>query len=167
MSDKTYITNSFNNYFLNVDKTLSKNIVSTGDPLSYVNSNLTTIFVPSIQETDPTISAYTWWNRQATNDACKSRSLLSRQSTVRLSGVSASGQLAAAELILNSTKKPAPAPSDGGRHRSESRAYCPVSLSSMCPRRHQSRSKLPVHQMNWMGACEMFRTLKCSTVSEK
>ena len=25
----------------------------------------------------PTISAYTWWNRQATNDACKSRSLLS------------------------------------------------------------------------------------------
>ena len=29
---------------------LSKNIVSTGDPLSYVNSNLTTIFVSSIQE---------------------------------------------------------------------------------------------------------------------
>ena len=25
----------------------------------------------------PTISAYTWWNRQATNDACKSGSLLS------------------------------------------------------------------------------------------
>ena len=50
MSDKTFITNAFNNYFLNVGKTLSKNIVSTGDPLSYVNSNLTTIFVPSIQE---------------------------------------------------------------------------------------------------------------------
>ena len=25
----------------------------------------------------PTISAYMWWNRRATNDACKSRSLLS------------------------------------------------------------------------------------------
>ena len=50
VSDKTFITNAFNNYFLNVGKTLSKNIVSTGDPLSYVNSNLTTIFVPSIQE---------------------------------------------------------------------------------------------------------------------
>ena len=50
MSDKTFITNAFNNYFLNVGKTLSKNIVSTGDPLSYVNSNLTTIFVPSIQQ---------------------------------------------------------------------------------------------------------------------
>ena len=46
-----------------------------------------------------------------------------------------------------------PAPSDGGRHTSESRAYCQVSLSSMCPIRHQSRSKLPVHQMYWMGAC--------------
>ena len=29
------------------------------------------------QKQVPTISAYTWWNRQATNDACKSRSLLS------------------------------------------------------------------------------------------
>ena len=46
MSDKT----AFNNYFLNVGETLSKNIVSPGDPLSYVNSNLTTIFYPSIQE---------------------------------------------------------------------------------------------------------------------
>ena len=62
---------------------------------------------------------------------------------------------------------PTPAPSDGGRHTSESRAYCQVSLPSMCPICHQSRSKLPVHQMYWMGACEMFRTLKCSTVSEK
>ena len=50
MSDKTFITNAFNNYFLNVGKTLSKIIVSTGDPLSYVNSNLTTIFVPNIEE---------------------------------------------------------------------------------------------------------------------
>ena len=50
VSDKTFITNAFNKYFLNVGITLSKNIVSTGDPLSYVNSNLTTIFVPSIQE---------------------------------------------------------------------------------------------------------------------
>ena len=37
----------------------------------------------------------------------------------------------------------------------------------MCQRRHLSRSKLPVHQVFWMGACKMFRTLKCSTVSEK
>ena len=43
-------TNAFNNYFLNVGKPFSKIIVSTGDPLSYVNSNLITIFVPSIQE---------------------------------------------------------------------------------------------------------------------
>ena len=50
VSDKTFITNAFNNYFLNVGKTLSKIIVSTGDALSYVNSNLTTIFVPNIQE---------------------------------------------------------------------------------------------------------------------
>ena len=49
----------------------------------------------------PTISAYMWWNRQTTNDACKSR-----QSAVRLSGISASGQFAAAELIHNSTTKP-------------------------------------------------------------
>ena len=53
----------------------------------------------------PTISAYTWWNRQATNDACKSRSPLSWQSAVRLSGFSTSGQFAVAELILNSTTK--------------------------------------------------------------
>ena len=33
----------------------------------------------------PTISAYTWWNHQVTNDACKSRSPLSRQSDVRIS----------------------------------------------------------------------------------
>ena len=44
------ITNAFNNDFLNVGKILYKNIVSTGDPLSYVNSNITNIFVPSIQE---------------------------------------------------------------------------------------------------------------------
>ena len=50
-----------------------------------------------------------------------------------------------------------PAPSDGGRHTSESRVYRQVSLPSMCLRRHQSRSKLPVHQMYWMGACEMFQ----------
>ena len=40
--------------------------------------------------------------------------------------------------------QPFPTPSDGGRHTSESRAYCQVSLPCMCPRRHQSRSKLPV-----------------------
>ena len=50
MSDTTFITNASNNYSLNVGNTLSKNIVSTGDPVSYVNSNLTTICVPSIQE---------------------------------------------------------------------------------------------------------------------
>ena len=50
---------------------------------------------------------------------------------------------------------PTPAPSDGGRHTSECRAYCQVSLSSMCQRSHQSRSKLPAQQMHWMGACEM------------
>ena len=60
-----------------------------------------------------------------------------------------------------------PAPSDGGRHTPESRAYSQLSLPCMCPRRHKSRSKLHIHQMFWMGACEMFRTLKCSTVSGK
>ena len=50
----------------------------------------------------PTILAYTWWNRQATNDACKSRSLLSCSSH----RFSASGQFAAAELILVTTTKP-------------------------------------------------------------
>ena len=40
VSDKTFITNAFNNYFLNVGKTLYKIIVPTGDPLSYVNSIL-------------------------------------------------------------------------------------------------------------------------------
>ena len=52
VSDQICITNAFNNYFLNVCKTLSKNIVSTGDPLSYVNSNLTTIVVPIIQDNE-------------------------------------------------------------------------------------------------------------------
>ena len=36
VSDKTFITNAFSNYFLNVGITLSRNIVSTGDPLAYV-----------------------------------------------------------------------------------------------------------------------------------
>ena len=49
VSDKTVITNALNNYFLNVGKTLSKIIVSTGDPLSYINRNHITILVPSIQ----------------------------------------------------------------------------------------------------------------------
>ena len=52
-----------------------------------------------------------------------------------VSGFSASAQFAAAELILNSTTKPTgpyptPAPTDGGRHTSESRTTakypCPV-----------------------------------------
>ena len=47
---QNFNTNVVNNYFLNVGKTLPDNIVSTGDPLSYVNGNFTTIFVPSIQE---------------------------------------------------------------------------------------------------------------------
>ena len=50
MSDKTFITNAFSNYFLNVGKSLSKNIVSTDDSLSYVNSNLNTIVVPIVQD---------------------------------------------------------------------------------------------------------------------
>ena len=54
----------------------------------------------------PTISAYTWWNRLATNDTYKSRSPLSWQSAVCHSGFSTSGQFAAAELIHNSTTKP-------------------------------------------------------------
>ena len=92
---------------------------------------------------------------------------VSWQSAVHLCRFFASGQFAVAELILNSTTKPPrrrpdPTPADGGRHTSESRAYCQVSLSCTCPIRHQSRSKL-----FWLGACEMFRTLKCSTVSEK
>ena len=42
------------------------------------------------------------------------------------------------------------------------------SLPSMCPRRHQSMSKLSVHQIyHQLGACEMFWALKCRTVSEK
>ena len=81
----------------------------------------------------------------------------------------------AAELIHNSTTKPLRRRPDRTQRllilmvgdTSVSRAYRQVSLPSMWPRRHQARSKLLVHQMYWMGACEMFRTLKCSTVSEK
>ena len=42
-----------------------------------------------------------------------------------------------------------------------------VPLSSMYSQRHKSRRELQVHQMLWMGACEMFWNLKCSPVSEK
>ena len=62
---------------------------------------------------------------------------------------------------------PTPAYSDGGRRTSKSRPCIPVLLSCMYPKRHLSRSKLPVQQMFWMSACEMFWTLKCSTLSEK
>ena len=84
--------------------------------------------------------------------------------------------VAAAELILLMTTKSLRRrpdrtlfmlPPDVGRRTSESRPCYKVSLSRVCSQRHQSMSELSMQQMFWMGARKMFRTLKCSSVSEK
>ena len=50
LSDNKVIANSFNNYFINVGRSLAKNIHSNIDPLLYIESNIHTIHVPEISE---------------------------------------------------------------------------------------------------------------------
>ena len=52
ISDNETISNSFNNYFINVGSSLAKNIVSDINPLSYIQNNMHTIHVPEISENE-------------------------------------------------------------------------------------------------------------------
>ena len=51
-TDKNQIANSFNNYFLNIEKSISQQITSTINPLSYINTNIHSIYIPDIYKND-------------------------------------------------------------------------------------------------------------------
>ena len=117
----------------------------------------------------PKISAYT--KSPATRDH-----LLSCQSGVHRSGFYCLGSYCSGWTDPTRDRKAAtsttgpnstPAPPDVGRRTSNSRPCYKVHLSRLCWQQHQSRSEISVQQMFWMGARKMFRTLKCSSVSEK
>ena len=46
--DKNQIANSFNNYFVDIRESLAQQITSTINPLSYINTNIHSIYVPFI-----------------------------------------------------------------------------------------------------------------------
>ena len=48
--DKNQIANSFNNYFVNIGKSLAQQITSTINPLSYINTNIHSIYIPDIKK---------------------------------------------------------------------------------------------------------------------
>ena len=48
--DKKQIANSFNNYFVNIGKSLAQQITSTINPLSYINTNIHSIYIPDISK---------------------------------------------------------------------------------------------------------------------
>ena len=54
----------FNEYFINVGRTLANKIVSTVNPMSYISSNMHSIFIPSISE-DEVLHAISLLNNAA------------------------------------------------------------------------------------------------------
>ena len=48
VSDKTKISNGFNDYFVKVDSTLSRNIHCDVNPLAYVEANPNTMVIPNL-----------------------------------------------------------------------------------------------------------------------
>ena len=47
-SDGKEIANGFNNYFVNIGRSLAQQITSTINPLSYINTNINSIYIPDI-----------------------------------------------------------------------------------------------------------------------
>ena len=47
-SDGKEIANGFNNYFVNIERSLALHITSTTNPLSYINTNINSIYIPEI-----------------------------------------------------------------------------------------------------------------------
>ena len=45
-SDGKETANGFNNYFVNIGRSLAQQITSTISPLSYINTNINSIFIP-------------------------------------------------------------------------------------------------------------------------
>ena len=140
----------------------------------------------------PKISAYSWWNCQVPNISAYSWWNCRFQRPLPTRGGTA-GDTQRLQIEINyypdsllsisagflppppthdhkvATKTTGPntihAPLDVGRRIS--RPCYKVSLSRLCSQRHQSRSELSMQQMFCMGARKMFRTCKCSSVSEK
>ena len=50
--DKKQIANSINNYFVNIGKSLAQQITSTINPLSYINTNIHSIYIPDISKNE-------------------------------------------------------------------------------------------------------------------
>ena len=50
--DKNQIANSFNNYFVNIGKSLAQQITSTINPLSYIDTNIHSIYIPDISKNE-------------------------------------------------------------------------------------------------------------------
>ena len=55
VSDSITIANSFNNYFINVGPSLAKHIQCDVNPLTYVNTNIYSMFLPTILEEEITL----------------------------------------------------------------------------------------------------------------
>ena len=47
-SDGKEIANGFNNYFVNIGRSFAQHITSTTNPLSYINTNINSIYIPEI-----------------------------------------------------------------------------------------------------------------------
>ena len=66
--DKKQIENSFNNYFVNIGKSLAQQITSTINPLSYKNTNIHSIYIPDIYKNEIIIVINTLKNSAPGND---------------------------------------------------------------------------------------------------
>ena len=49
-TDKKQIVYGFQNYFINIGKGFDQQITSTTDPLSYINTNINSIYIPDISK---------------------------------------------------------------------------------------------------------------------
>ena len=66
--DKKQIANSFNNYFVNIRKSIAQQIKSTINPLSYINTNIHSIYIPDISKNEIITVSNTLKNSAPRND---------------------------------------------------------------------------------------------------
>ena len=67
-SDGKEIANGFNNYFVNIGRSLAHQITSTTNPLSYVNTNINSIQIPEILKNEIITVIYSFKNSSPGND---------------------------------------------------------------------------------------------------
>ena len=112
-------------------------------------------------------SAYTWWNRQATNRDQLYPDFLLFVSASILPQVSSKRYSSRPQSHYDDDQtKPNSCSSKWRKTYIQTHALLPGTPVLYAPATSLFRSKLRVQQMFWMGTHEMFRSLKCGTVSE-